>query len=125
MNPYQNNYTAQNQRVPYPNYNQGPITNPTQTPINNPNQIIQQYGSPQPIKKNPIPSGYNRINIRHPQINSAYQQQNIRVSPLNQEENLIQPQQNLKRNTQNILYILSPMINSNLVNKGYNQIPIQ
>ena len=41
MNPYQNNYPAQNQGVPYPNYGPGPISNPFQVPINNPNQIIQ------------------------------------------------------------------------------------
>ena len=124
MYSYPTNYTPQNKRAIHPNDKSSLPIKQIQVP-NIINQIIQQYGSLQPIKKNPIPSGYNRINIRHPQINSAYQQQNIRVSPLNQEENLIQPQQNLKRNTQNILYILSPMINSNLVNKGYNQIPRQ
>ena len=68
MNPYQNNYPAQNQGVPYPNYGQGQIVNPIQAPINNPNKIIQQYGSPQLENINPIPSVYRPIKIRHPEI---------------------------------------------------------
>ena len=60
------NFAAQNQKVPYPNYRPGPTTNSIQAPMKNFNQIIPQYGSPQPINMNPVPSGYNPVNIRPP-----------------------------------------------------------
>ena len=119
------NYVSQNKRAIHPNDKSNLPTNLIQLPINNPNLIIPQYGFIHPINKNPIPSGYNPNYIRPPQINSAYPQPNIRVSPPNQDENLIQPQQHLKQNTQNKVYIQSPMINTNIVNKEYKQIPIQ
>ena len=125
MYSYTTNYAPQKKRAIYPNNKQGISANLIQVPINNPNQQISQYGSPQPINKNPIPSEYNPVYIKPPQINPTYQQPNIRVSPQSQDENLIQPQQHLKQNTQNIAYIHYPMINENLMDKEYNQIPIQ
>ena len=121
MNPYPINYTAQNQRVQYANYGSGPVSNPIQVPINNSNQIIQQYSSHQLGSMNQIPSVYNPVNIIPPQINLTNQQQNIRVSPPNQ--NIIQPQY-LNQNTSNIIYNQNPKINTNLINIKQNQIPI-
>ena len=62
MNPYQMNYTSQNQRNFYPNYVAGP--NPIQAPnaINNSNQINPQYTFPQPIMANNFVPGYNPVN---------------------------------------------------------------
>ena len=121
MNPYPINYTAQNQRVQYANYGSGPVSNPIQVPTNNSNQIIQQYSSHQLGSMNQIPSVYNPVNIMPPQINLTNQQQNIRVSPPNQ--NIIQPQY-LNQNTSNIIYNQNPKINTNLINIKQNQISI-
>ena len=124
MNPYPYNYAAQNQRVQYPNYGSGPVSNPIQVPINNSNQIIQQYSSHQLGSMNQIPSVYNPVNIMPPQINLTNQQQNIRVSPPNPSNlNIIQPQY-LNQNTSNIIYNQNPKINTNLINIKQNQISI-
>ena len=125
MYSYPTNYAPQNKRAIHPNDKPGLPKNPIQVPINNPNQVISQYGYPSTIKKNLIPSEYNPVYIRPPQINPTYQQLNIRVSPQSQDENLSKPQKHLKENTKNIVYIQPPMINANLVNKEYNQIQIQ
>ena len=85
MYSFQTNYAPQNKRPIYPNDKSTLPTNQIQVPINNPNQIIPQYGFPQPINKNPIPPGYNPVYIRPPQIKPTYPQPNIRVSPLNQD----------------------------------------
>ena len=90
MNSYLNNYATQNQRALYPNYIQGPTTNPIQAPINNFNQVIPQYISPQTVNMNPIPAGYNQVNILSHKINPAYQQQNIRALPPNPNINITQ-----------------------------------
>ena len=118
MNPYPINYATQNQRVQYPNYVSGPVSNPIQVPINNSNQIIQQYNSHQLGSMNQIPSVYNPVNIMPPQINLTNQQQNIRVSP-----HIIQPQY-LNQNTSNIIYNQTQKINTNLINIKQNQISI-
>ena len=112
MNSYPINYTPQNQRPIHPNYRPAPIINQIQAPINNSNQLIPQYGFQQPL--NPIPSGYNPVNIMPPQIN----QPNIRVSPI-QNANII-PSQYFSQNTPNIIYNQSPNINSNLIPKQNN-----
>ena len=109
MYSYQANYAPQNKRAICPNDKSNLPTNQIKVPLNYPNQLIPQYGSPQLINKNPIPSGYNPVYITPSQINPTYQQPNIRLSPSNQNENLIQPQQHLKQNIQNIEYIQYPM----------------
>ena len=124
MDSYSFNYVAQNQRAPYQNYIQGPTTNPIQAPINNFNQVIPQYISPQPINMNPIPQGYNQVNILTPKTNPTYQQQNIRVLPPNPNANLIQSQHFIQ-NTPNKIYNQSSMMNTNLAYTRRNQIPIQ
>ena len=115
MNPYQNNYATQNQKVLYPVYDQSPIINQIQAPINNYNQIIQQYDSPQLGSMDPIAS----VN---PQIYITDQQQNIRVPSQNQHLDIIQPQNlNQKFNksrqnqnpTQNNIISYNPVINTN------------
>ena len=125
MNSYSFNYATQNQRVPYPNYRPSPTQNPIQVPINNFNQVIPQYISPQPINMNPIPSGYNQVNILPPKINTTYQQPNIKPNPPpNQNVNIIQPQHFIQ-NTHNIINNQSSMINTNLAYNRQNQIPLQ
>ena len=125
MNSYSFNYATQNQRVPYPNYRPNPTQNPIQVPINNFNQVIPQYISPQPINMNPIPSGYNQINILPHKNNLTYQQPNIRPNPPpNQNVNIIQPQHFIQ-NTHNIINNQSSMINTNLAYNRQNQIPLQ
>ena len=119
MNPYPINNSTQNQRDQNSNYRPGPTTNQFQAPINNFNHIIPKY-SPQLS----IPSGYNPVNIISPQINPTYQQNNIRVSPSNQNANIIQPQ-HLNQNTQNMMNNQSPIININSPYIGQNQIPMQ
>ena len=114
MNSYSFNYATQNQRAPYPNYRPNPTQNPIQVPINNFNQVIPQYISPQPVNMNPIPSGYNQVNILPHEINPTYQQPNIKPNPPpNQNANIFQPQHFIK-NTPNIIYNQSPMMNTNL-----------
>ena len=124
MNSYLNNYTTQNQRALYPNYIQGPTTNPIQAPINNFNQATPQYISPQTVNMNPIPAGYNQVNILPHEINPTYQQQNIRALPPNPNINITQPQYFIK-NTPNIIYNQFPIMNTNLGYTRQNQIPIQ
>ena len=125
MNSYSFNYATQNQRVPYPNYRPNPTQNPIQVPINNFNQVIPQYISPQPINMNPIPSGYNQINILPHKNNLTYQQPNIKPNPPpNQNVNIIQPQHFIQ-NTHNIINNQSSMINTNLAYNRQNQIPLQ
>ena len=102
MNPSQNNYAAQNKKVPQPNKCQSPIANPIQPPLNNPNQIIKSYDSPQLKSKNKIPSVYGPVNKMPPQINLTEQTQNIGVSQPNLNNlNIIQPQ-NLNQNISDI-----------------------
>ena len=103
MNSNSINFATLNKRVSCQNYSTGPNTNPIQAPINNFNQIIPQYGSPQPININPIQTGYNPVNTRPFQINPTYQQPNIRASPSNHNENIIQPQHFIQ-NTPNLIY---------------------
>ena len=124
MNSYSFNYATQNQRAPYQNYRPGPIPNPIPAPINNFNQAIPQYISPQPINMNPIPSGYNQVNILPHEINPTYQQPNIRVIPPNQNANIFQSQHFIQ-NTPNKIYNQSSMINTNLAYNRQNQIPLQ
>ena len=114
MNSYSFNYATQNQRVPYPNYRPNPIQNPIQVPINNFNQVIPQYISAHPVNMNPIPPGYNQVNILPHKNNLTYQQPNIRPNPPNQNVNIIQPQHFIQ-NTHNIINNQSSMINTNLV----------
>ena len=113
MNSYSINYATQNQRASYPNYRPNPTKNPIQVPINNFNQVIPQYISTHPVNMNPIPPGYNQVNILPHEINPTYQQPNIRVIPPNQNANIFQPQHFIK-NTPNIIYNQSPMMNTNL-----------
>ena len=124
MNSYSLNYSTQNKGIPYQNYRQGPIVNPIQASLNNFKQIIPQYDSPQPINVNSIPSGYNPINMMTPQINPFFQQQNIRISPPNQNVNKIQHQY-FNQNTPNIINDQTPMANKNLEYTKQNQISIQ
>ena len=125
MNSYSFNYATQNQRVPHPNYRPSPTQNPIQVPINNLSQVIPQYISPQPINMNPIPSGYNQINILPHKNNLTYQQPNIKPNPPpNQNVNIIQPQHFIQ-NTHNIINNQSSMINTNLAYNRQNQIPLQ
>ena len=72
MNPYQMNYTSQNQRNLYPNY--VPCPNPIQAinTINNSNQINPQYSFPQPIMANNFMKGYNPVNTIPSQINPTH-----------------------------------------------------
>ena len=126
MNTNLSNFSTQNQGILNPNYRPSPSTNPIQAPINNFNQVIPQYISPQTVNMNPIPAGYNQVNILAPKINPAYQQQNIRALPPNQNINITQPQHFIQ-NTPNIIYNYnqSTMMNTNLGYTRQNQIPIQ
>ena len=117
MNSYSNNYATQNQRALYQNYRTGPTTNPIQAPINNFNQATPQYISPQTVNMNPIPAGYNQVNILPHKINPAYQQQNIRALPPNPNINITQPQHFIQK-TPNIIYNQFPKMNTNL---GYTK----
>ena len=73
MNPYQMNYTSQNQRNFYPNYVIG--LNPIQASntINNSNEINTKYSFPQPITANNFVPGYNPVNIIPSQFNPSHQ----------------------------------------------------
>ena len=124
MNSYSFNYATQNQRASYPNYRPGPIQNPIQVPINNFNQVIPQYISAHPVNMNPIPPGYNQVNILPHKNNLTYQQPNIRVIPPNQNANIIKSQHFIQ-NTHNIINNQSSMINTNLAYNRQNQIPLQ
>ena len=123
MNSYSINNATQNQRASYPNYRPNPTQNPIQVPINNFNQAIPQYISPQPINMNPIPLGYNQVNIFPPKTNPTYQQQNIRVLPPNPNANLIQSQHFIQ-NTPNKIYNQPQIMNTNLGYARQNQIQI-
>ena len=115
MNPYQMNYTSQNQRNFYPNYVAGP--NPIQAPnaINNSNQINPQYTFPQPIMANNFVPGYNPVNAIPSQINPGRQilipKSNI---PPIQKSNVIQPQA-FNTNNSNIINNQSPIPNPHLL----------
>ena len=122
MNPYQMNYTSQNQRNLYPNYVPG--LNPIQASnaINNSNQINPQYSFPQPIMPNNFVAGYNPVNTIPSQINLNHQilmaKSNI---PQIQNSNVIQPQA-FYTNNSNIINNQSQNINNNLINIKQNKI---
>ena len=113
MNSYSFNYATQKKREPYQNNRPDSIINPIQAPTNNFNQTIPQYTSLYPDNMNPIPQGYNPLNILPPKINPTYKQSNFIVFPPDQKSNIIQTQ-HIIQNTPNIIYNQSPMMNTNL-----------
>ena len=124
MNPYQMNYTSQNQRNLYPNYVPGLNPSQASNAINKSNQINQQYNFLQPIISNNFVLGYNPGNTTLSQINPSHQilMAKSNIPPI-QNSNAIQPQA-FNTNSSKIINNQTKNINNNLVNIKQNQIPI-